>query len=50
MSSLDNISYNDIENKVMLILYTKPNKIFSKSEIFDKLVDNLNLNKTLINR
>jgi hypothetical protein len=50
MSSLDNISYNDIENKVMLILYTKPNKFFSKSEIFDKLVDNLNLNKTLINR
>ena len=32
MSSLDTINYNDIENKIMLILYTNPDKFFTKTQ------------------
>ena len=35
---------------IMLILYTNPDKFFTKTQIFDKLIENLNINKTIINR
>ena len=44
LQRLENISYDDIENKLMLILLANPNRTYTKSELYNILLENLESN------
>ena len=46
---MTDISHQDIENKLMTVLFANENKLFNQYELFDKIIDRLNLSSFYIN-
>jgi hypothetical protein len=46
---MTDISHQDIENKLMTVLYANENKLFNQYELFDKIIDRFNLSSSYIN-
>jgi hypothetical protein len=47
--AIENTSFENIENKLMLILLAKPNETFTKSELYNLLLDKLEITNHYVN-
>jgi hypothetical protein len=50
MNNTMNINYDEIESNIMIILMADENKIYTKSELYNNLIDKMNINYLLIDQ